>query len=70
MDNHGLAGVEIRDIIVSFKNNYSCILVEANVGSDGCLSDENKIIVEGLEENKTIGKLHIFPRIASLQSSQ
>lgn len=32
VDNHGLAGVEIRDIIVSFKNNYSCILVEANVG--------------------------------------
>lgn len=63
--------MEIRDIIVTFKNNYSCILVEANVETaDGCLSNDRKLIVQGLEVNKSIGKLHIFPRIASLQSNQ
>lgn len=66
-----MTGVEIRDIIVTFKNNYSCILIEANVETaDGCLKDDKKLIVQGLEMNKSIGKLHIFPRIVSLQSNQ
>lgn len=68
VDNNSGSSVEIEDIIVHFKNNFSCLAVEAKLEEEKCLGKEKKLIVGPYEENKEIGVLKIFPRAASLEN--